>query len=134
MEFTREIKSRSEIYRQRGKVCSGSARGSFRTPTLRRVASRRAKNIVSRATIRRETGNAMHNRSASVSAENEPRTSASAAHNGQPVGRKAPRKLRNARRRDVLRVVTRNAGRVVKDERHLRGRRGFDAMVTLNEI
>lgn len=51
-----------------------------------------------------------------------------------PVGRKALRKLRNARRHDVLRVVTRNAGRVVKDERHLRGRRGFDAMVTLNDL
>ena len=39
VEFTRGIKSRSEIYRQREKVCDGV--GSFRTPTLRYVVSRR---------------------------------------------------------------------------------------------
>lgn len=36
MGFTRGIKSRSEIYRQRGKVCHDGARGSFCMLMLRR--------------------------------------------------------------------------------------------------
>jgi hypothetical protein len=92
----------------RGKVCCddvASPRGSFRAPTFRaprHVASRRAK--IFRETEFDETRPQTR---ASVSAGEREESRTRERERGaqwQPVGRKALRKLRNARRCDVLRV------------------------------
>lgn len=117
MEFTRGIKLRSEMYHQRGKLCSGVPIRFARPRCIissENIVSRRFETIGERAGFRRDRV-----------------SDASVADNGSS---KAPRKLRNVRR-----DVTRNAGRVVKDERHLRGCRGFEgararAIVTRNDL
>ena len=104
MEFTRGIKSRSEIYRQRGKVCDGVAVVRFARP--RCVMSHRVERKYRFTTIRRDGDHEEHGetRLQRVRFRREQVSDASVAHNGQSVGRKAPRKLRNTRRRDVLRM------------------------------
>lgn len=106
MEFTREIKSRSEIYRQRGKVCDDVADNVVRFARPRCVISHHVERKYRFTTIRRDEDHGEHDetRPQRVRFRREQVSDASVAHNGQSVGRKASRKLRNMRRRDVLRM------------------------------